>query len=243
MNDYALSGLHCDKCVARITKSLHGKIATYAVSLSPPRLSIHGEQPDLTTLNSLLQSAGDYTAAPLTQQQAAQPQTAQGQSTATAQAPGMLETYRPLFLIAGFLVLVATLTAETTGQWMQYFMAGFFLVFAFFKFLNLDGFAQTYARYDLLAAYWKPYGYIYPFIELALGVLYLTNTAPYLTNLFTLALMLFSGAGVLDALRQKKVLQCACLGTTVTLPVGVATLVENFGMAAMAAMMVLGLHP
>lgn len=241
MNDYALTGLHCEKCVARITQSLRGKVASYAVSLFPPRLSIHGEQPDLPTLNALLQSAGDYNAQPLTAQQAAA-------STATApaattQAPGWLDTYRPLLLILGYLIIISSLAADTTGQWMQYFMAGFFLIFSFFKFMNLDGFATTYARYDLLAARWKPYGYIYPFIELGLGLLYLTNTAPYMTNLFTLALMLFSGAGVLDALRQKKVLQCACLGTSVTLPVGVATLAEDFGMAAMAALMILGLHP
>jgi inner membrane protein involved in colicin E2 resistance len=36
-------------------------------------------------------------------------------------------------------------------QWMQYFMSGFFLVFSFFKLLNLKGFAESYVMYDVLA--------------------------------------------------------------------------------------------
>ncbi|CAM6000172.1 unnamed protein product [Sphagnum balticum] len=54
-------------------------------------------------------------------------------------------------------------------DWMRHFMAGFFLVFSFFKLLNLKTFADGYAKYDLLAMRWKPYGFIYPFCELALG--------------------------------------------------------------------------
>ena len=33
---------------------------------------------------------------------------------------------------------------------MQYFMAGFFILFSFFKFLDMKGFARSYAMYDLL---------------------------------------------------------------------------------------------
>ena len=54
--------------------------------------------------------------------------------------------------------------------WMRYFMAGFFIVFSFFKFLNLAGFAESYAMYDELAKRVKVYGLVYPFLELFLGV-------------------------------------------------------------------------
>ena len=33
---------------------------------------------------------------------------------------------------------------------MQHFMAGFFLVFSFFKLLNLKGFAESYIMYDVV---------------------------------------------------------------------------------------------
>ncbi len=53
-------------------------------------------------------------------------------------------------------------------------MAGFFIVFSFLKFLDLKGFARSYTMYDLLAKQWKVYGFIYPFLELGLGIMYLT---------------------------------------------------------------------
>ena len=52
---------------------------------------------------------------------------------------------------------------------MRHFMAGFFIVFAFFKLLNIQGFADSYRMYDIVAAKWPGWGYVYPFVELALG--------------------------------------------------------------------------
>ncbi len=52
--------------------------------------------------------------------------------------------------------------------------------------------------------------------------------------------MLVSGAGVLHKLSSGKRFQCACLGSTVQLPLGGVTILENFGMAFMAfAMLVI----
>ena len=87
---------------------------------------------------------------------------------------------------------------------MRHFMAGFFLVFSFFKFLNLSGFANSYAVYDLLAAKWKGWGYIYPFVELGLGILYLINVAPFETNLITIVVLGFSRLGVIKSNLDKR---------------------------------------
>ena len=69
---------------------------------------------------------------------------------------------------------------------MSRFMAGFFLVFSFFKLLNLRAFADAYAGYDVVAARWRVWGYDYPFVELALGAAYLTGFWPVATNVVTL---------------------------------------------------------
>ena len=47
---------------------------------------------------------------------------------------------------------------------MRFFMAGFFLVFSFFKLLDINAFADAYSRYDLLAMRWRGWGLIYPFV-------------------------------------------------------------------------------
>ena len=83
-------------------------------------------------------------------------------------------TYWPLILIGLFLLSISTGISWQQGGgmtlWMEVFMGGFFLVFSFFKFLDLPGFARSYRSYDLLARAVPSYGYIYPFLELALGV-------------------------------------------------------------------------
>ncbi len=49
--------------------------------------------------------------------------------------------------------------------------------------------------------------------------------------------MSIGSVGVLRSLMQKRKIQCACLGTVFELPMTTVTLVENVGMAVMAAMM------
>jgi hypothetical protein len=116
-------------------------------------------------------------------------------------------------------------------------MAGFFLVFSFFKLLDLRGFAGVYRSYDVVARAWPAWGFIYPFAELALGIAYLLNLNPIATNIVTLTLMLVGAVGVLKALLDKRAIRCACLGTALNLPMTTITIVEDLGMAAMAAVM------
>ena len=151
-------------------------------------------------------------------------------------------TYKPLILVFGYILLVAILVEINDGEWgwhrfMSHFMAGFFLVFSFFKMLDLRGFASSYAMYDVLAKKLPIYGYIYPFIELVLGSLYLLGYRPMLVNIITLLVMLFSSIGVILAVTNKQKIRCACLGTGFNLPMTTVTIIEDLLMAAMAALM------
>lgn len=228
MTTYTLSGLHCEKCVTRIKNALADKLTSFSVTLNPPQLVTPGDTPDLVGINTHLKTAGNYSAS----LEAAVP----------AATDTWLQTYRPVLLIVGYAALIGALVGDTAYDAMRIFMAGYFLAFSYFKFLNVDGFAMTYARYNLLAMRWPAYGRVYPFIELALGLGYAINAAPMVLNWITLILSVFAGIGVARAVQQKKVLRCACLGSTLALPVGTVTLIEDFGMAAMAALMLLGLH-
>lgn len=154
------------------------------------------------------------------------------------------KTYFPLFLIIGYIFLVALVAnwwsaGITWGGWMQDFMAGFFLVFSGFKFLDLRGFAKAYATYDVLAQRYPVYGYVYPFLELLLGLLYVSRFNMIITNLLTIILMGFSSIGVMKALKEKRQLRCACLGTVLNLPMTNITLVEDIAMVVMALIMLI----
>lgn len=149
-------------------------------------------------------------------------------------------TYKPLLLIGLFIAGVAFITANgSLHTGMNSFMAGFFLVFSFFKFLDLKGFANSYAMYDLLAMKVPAYGFVYPFIELTLGVAFLTGINPALTNWATIIVMSFSSIGVIQSVLNKKKIQCACLGAVFNLPMSTVTIIEDLLMVGMAAYMLI----
>jgi len=157
-----------------------------------------------------------------------------------------LATYRPLLLVFAYLIGLVALVEFTAGRfdWMRAmanFMGGFFVVFSFFKLLDLRGFVDSFQTYDVVARPVRAYGYVYPFIELALGVAYLVHFAPVVTNLITLVVMLVGIIGVTQALLQKRRIQCACLGTVFNLPMSKVTFVEDALMAGMALVMLVGL--
>ena len=162
-----------------------------------------------------------------------------------AVSPGStLTTYRPLILILTGILAVTLLTAWLRGniagpELMRLFMGYFFVVFASFKFLDLQGFADAYAEYDLVASRSRFYAFAYPFIEAVLGIAYLSAWQLTATNTITLIVMLVSSAGVLNALLGQQKIRCACLGAVIKLPMTTVTLIEDLGMAAMAVLMLL----
>ena len=118
-------------------------------------------------------------------------------------------------------------------------MAGFFITFSFFKLLNLKAFAETYSMYDIVAKRIKAYGFIYPFIELALGIAFLTRFNPIATNIATLIVMSISIIGVLQSVLNKRKIQCACLGAVFNLPMSTVTIIEDALMIVMSGIMLL----
>tara|TARA_B100001939_G_C16537308_1_gene444727 strand:- start:204 stop:575 length:372 start_codon:yes stop_codon:yes gene_type:complete len=122
---------------------------------------------------------------------------------------------------------------------MECFMGGFFLVFSFFKFLDIRGFAASYRSYDLLAKAVPAYGFIYPFLELALGLAWAFEGGTYRVALSTVVLMGFSAIGVIAAVTRKQQIQCACLGTVFNLPMSTVTIIEDLLMVAMAGALLL----
>jgi hypothetical protein len=160
------------------------------------------------------------------------------------QTKSWFEIYKPILLIFFYISLVTVLVQLqsknfNTTEAMQHFMAGFFLVFSFFKFLNLKGFAESYVMYDVVAKRIPIWAYIYAFVELGLGVAYLINFNPIVTNIVTFLVMSISIIGVLQSVLNKKKIQCACLGAVFNLPMSTVTIIEDALMIAMSGLMIL----
>ena len=124
-------------------------------------------------------------------------------------------------------------------HWMASFMAAFFLTFSFFKLLDLHGFAEGYATYDVVAQRIPAYGLMYPFIELGLGIAYVLAPLSPITNAATFIVMAVSSIGVVQQVLKNSPFQCACLGTIFKLPLSRITLIEDLLMVAMSGLMLI----
>lgn len=160
------------------------------------------------------------------------------------QAKSWLATYKPVLLIFAYITGITLITEWMQNdflwmRWMNHFMAGFFLVFSFFKILNLKGFAQSYSMYDVIAKKWNSWGYVYPFSELALGIAFLTRSDPIVTNAVTFVVMTVSIVGVLQSVLNKRKIKCACLGDVFNLPMSTITIIEDALMIGMSGVMLL----
>jgi hypothetical protein len=155
-----------------------------------------------------------------------------------------LQKLLPLLSIFGVITLLTVGTTyfqiDFSGMnIMMLFMAYFFLIFGLFKVVNLKNFAEAYATYDVLAMKSKTYAYLYPFIEIGLGVLYFLYLGGVYRDVFTFIIMSIGTYGVWKALQDKDEIPCACLGMVFNVPMTKVTLFENLLMALMALYMVL----
>jgi copper chaperone CopZ len=233
---YKIEGMTCGGCVASVKKQLDesDSISDANIRLDFPQAKISFvNELGIETLQSIINKAGNYTI---------KLNGSETQNTELSLPEKNVRTYKPLLLIVGFIAVVSALTqfpfSSFSGMlWMRHFMAGFFIVFAFFKLLNLQGFANSYSMYDIVAAKWKSWGYVYPFVELALGLLYLTNIAPLATNISTALILGISSIGVIKSNMDKKKIKCACLGDVFNLPMSTVTIVEDLSMVGMSLIM------
>ena len=158
-----------------------------------------------------------------------------------------IKIYKPILLIFGYVIGITLLVEYMQDKfawmrWMNHFMAGFFLVFSFFKLLNLKGFAESYSMYDIVAKKWNGWGYVYALIELALGIAFLTGFKPIITNTVTLVVMTVSIIGVLQSVLNNRKIKCACLGDVFNLPMSTITIIEDALMIIMSAGMLLTIY-
>lgn len=226
----------CTGCEAKVKNSLLLLLDITAVEVSKENntATIRMEEHiDLNTLQQALNRTGDKYKI-----------TALQHSETAEQTKSWFATYKPLLLIFVFITFLSFFSAQMNNQihWMHFmrnFMAGFFLTFSFFKFLDLKGFAESYAMYDIIAKRFKLWGYFYAFTELALGIAFLIDFNPFITSLTTIIVMGISIIGVVQSIMNKSKIQCACLGAVFKLPMSTVTIIEDGLMIVMSIIMLL----
>lgn len=235
VHTYQVTGMTCSSCEAKVKSSLLMVENIVSVDVSKDK--------NLTTITMNKHI-------PLGKLQKALPEkyqiSVQHHNELVEQTKGWFAIYKPILLIFFYITLLTFLVQFANDrfdamQGMRHFMAGFFLVFSFFKILNLKGFAESYVMYDVVAKRFPIWAYVYAFIELGLGIAYVININTFITNAITFLVMSVSIIGVLQSILNKKKIQCACLGAVFKLPMSTITIIEDALMIAMSGLMLLSI--
>jgi copper chaperone CopZ len=231
VHTYQVTGMTCSSCEAKVKSSLLMVENVLSVEVSKDENSATITMEKHVALDRLQKALPEkYRISALQHNEIAE------------QTKGWFETYKPILLIFFYISLVTLLVQFSNEkfdamQWMRHFMASFFLVFSFFKMLNLKGFAESYVMYDVVARRLPAWAYVYTFTELVLGIAFLVNFNPLITNSVTFIVMSISIIGVLQSVLNKKKIQCACLGAVFNLPMSTVTIIEDALMIVMSGVM------
>ena len=240
---YKIKGMTCGSCKASVENSLRDidDVSDVEVNLENQEATITMDKHiDIVELQKSL--ASKYT---ITQKEIKNVFTStQSSSFEIEEEKSKLQQLKPLLLIIFYIASASVLLNYKNWSWSEFmldFMGLFYIVFSFFKMLDLKGFPESFRMYDPLAKRVPFYGKVYPFIETALGLMFLMRFEINIALIITLIVLGITTIGVTKTLLDKKSIRCACLGTALKLPMTEATFIENAIMIVMAILMLLNI--
>jgi cation transport ATPase len=241
---YKISGMTCGSCKASVEKSLNDldDVTNVVVNLEKEEAIITMRNHiEVETLQKTLSSK--Y-AISMKEHKNVFAST-QSSSFGIEEEKSKFQQLKPLLLIIFYIAVASILLHYKNWSWSEFmldFMGLFYIVFSFFKMLDLKGFPESFKMYDPLAKRIPIYGWIYPFIETALGLLFLMRFEVNIALIVTLIVLGITTIGVTKTLFDKKSIKCACLGTALKLPMTEATFIENAIMIIMAILMLIRIN-
>ena len=212
---YKIKGMTCGSCKASVENSLRDidDVSDVEVNLENQEATITMDKHiDIVELQKSL--ASKYT---ITQKEIKNVFTStQSSSFEIEEEKSKLQQLKPLLLIIFYIASASVLLNYKNWSWSEFmldFMGLFYIVFSFFKMLDLKGFPESFRMYDPLAKRVPFYGKVYPFIETALGLMFLMRFEINIALIITLIVLGITTIGVTKTLLDKKSIRCACLGT------------------------------
>ena len=234
---YKISGMTCNGCKSSVEKKISAIDGVTKASVDLETETAEIEMKQHISLETLHRTLGDkYTISEKTAENIFE------NSSEVASEKTKFQQLKPLLLIFLYIAVATVLLnykVWDTSEVMLDFMGLFYIVFGFFKMLDLKGFPESFRMYDPLAKVMPVYGWVYPFIETALGLMFLMRFEIGIALIATIIILGITTLGVIKTLLDKKTIQCACLGTALKLPMTEATFIENSIMIVMAIVMLI----
>jgi cation transport ATPase len=241
---YKISGMTCGSCKASVEKSLNDldEVTNVVVNLENEEAIVTMNSPiEVETLQKALSSKYIISIKDRKNVFAL----IENSNFDIEEEKSKLQQLKPLLLIIFYIAVASILLHYKNWSWSEFmldFMGLFYIVFSFFKMLDLKGFSESFKMYDPLAKRIPIYGWIYPFIETVLGLLFLMRFELNIALIVTLFVLGITTIGVTKTLLDKKSIKCACLGTALKLPMTEATFIENAIMIIMAILMLIEIN-
>ncbi len=134
---------------------------------------------------------------------------------------------------------VAALMTLALSQTVMEFMGISLSMLAALKLMDIQSFAESFEKYDIVTKRFKLYGKIYPFAELLIGLGFLSHAFPLLIGIAAALVGIAGAISVFKAVYiDKMALNCACVGGNSKAPLGVVSFAENGIMAIMGLFVV-----
>ncbi|MFM7648298.1 MAG: MauE/DoxX family redox-associated membrane protein [Cyanobium sp.] len=139
----------------------------------------------------------------------------------------------------------AALMALALSAGMSGFMGFAICLLAMLKLMDVQAFAASFRKYDLFSQRWRPWGRLYPGIELLVGLGVLLQPEPAAAAQLVGAVAVWLGVmGMVSVGKALFIdhlaLNCACVGGNSRTPLGLVSFSENRIMAAMGAVKLTG---
>ncbi len=145
-----------------------------------------------------------------------------------------LRAYEPLVAQTLIAVAAAQILRSTYGVPFFHIFAGLWLLqFALIKFFDIDEFAGKFSQYDFFGARLKSYSYVYPFIQLLIGLAYLGGYYIGITSTILLIVSLATLVGLFVQVHNHNLVYGGHTNF-IRAPLGDVVIVENTLMILMA---------
>ena len=190
---FKISGMTCSSCVETVTKAIESirNVKNVTVSLDPGLAVVESnEDVSIDVIHSVLPDK--FSVKPFKYYE----------DVNTDDKESFLAKLFPLILILSYISLTSIIINldRSLDDLMMDFMGIFFIVFSFFKFLDYKSFPNSFAMYDPLAKALPLYGWIYPFIETILGLMFLFRFQLFTSIIITILLLSITTYGVVKVL-------------------------------------------
>jgi|TARA_B110000263_G_scaffold141741_1_gene123046 copper chaperone CopZ len=234
-NTYEIKGMTCDGCVQTIKNKLEleNDIIEANISLNESKIILISKKDYKSKdLDKITKNVGSYSFHNKNETN----------KKKKNKLLNYIKTYKPILLALFFVILLAFISSIeesfTYKKFFRLYMGYFFIIFSFLKLQNINQFAISFSKYDPISKKYFKFGVIYPFLELFLGILFILNFFGLFINILTIIIFIPQTIGIIIKLRNNEKISCACVGTSIEIPISNLTILENLIMCLMAIYMI-----